>query len=315
MDDTLALLAEAGQHHFAHGRFHQAHEAWEIAWLRTKPGRLREGLRGLVQWTAAAHHLSLGRFDDRPGNLLDRGTARIRKGIVPLRALGLRRFALPVDREGLLACVRQPSAFLQFRDERPRLPVAALVLAGGHGRRAGGPKAGKLIEGQRLWQWQCDRLAPDIQGPVVAVVHPDVLAQDHDPRGIPSDPDSQPFDSLKRGLQALQARDVLMLPVDCPCPPRSVLLLLWTEGQRAGPWSVVRPQVRVDEAVRLGHPVLLSAAFCAELLGDPPASTRLDQRIRDLPQQQRRDVGVYHEGILANFNEKGPWSGQKTGEV
>jgi molybdopterin-guanine dinucleotide biosynthesis protein A len=310
MDETLALLVEAGQHHFAHGRFFAAHEAWEIAWLRCKPGKLREGLRGLVQWTAAAHHASQGRLTDRPGNLLERGITRIRKGIVPLRALGLRRCVLPMDTEALRACVRQPGAFLQFREVKPRLPLTALVLAGGHGRRAGGPKAGKLLDGQRLWQWQCDRLARDVLGPVVAVVHPQVLAEAPDPRGLASDPDAQPFESLQRGLRMLQGRDVLMLPVDCLCPPREVLLLLWAESARDGPWRVVRPRVVVDDVVRFGHPVLLSAAMCAELLADPAETARLDQRIRELPAELRREADVHDERILANFNENGPWSGQ-----
>lgn len=310
-----ALLVEAGVHHFTARRFFEAHESWELAWLATPSGHLREGLRGLIQWAAAALHAQQGHTSDRPGNLLSRGTARIRRGIVPLRRLGLRRLVLPCDVEALQVCAEQPGAFLQFTARGPALPLAALVLAGGHGRRAGGPKAAKIRAGLPLWRWQIAQLQAQGCDPVAAVVHPAVVhpavvqAGAVQPWVLASDPDAQPFESLQRGLRALPDRDVLLLPIDCPCPRRAVQVLLYadvlTARLRNQPWSVVRPRVIVQGEPRHGHPVLLSAAFCAELLALPGQQARLDQQIRGLPPGLRRDVEVHDDAVLANFNADG----------
>ena len=313
-----ALLVEAGLAHFTAKRFFDAHESWEIAWLATPDGRLREGLRGLIQWAAAAHHAQQGHTTDRPDNLLARGMTRIRQGIEPLRQLGLRRLVLPNDVAALQVCVQQPGAFLQFAAQRPPLPgtnapLAALLLAGGHGRRAGGPKAGKIRAGLPLWRWQVARLQALGCEPVAAVVHPGVLAGETNAVSaaieLASDPDAPPFASLQQGLRALPDRDVLLLPIDCPCPPRAVQVLLCAEvlaaRLRDQPWAVVRPRVLVQGEPRHGHPVLLSAAFCAELLALSGPEARLDQRIRDLPPGMRRDVEVHDAAVLANFNADG----------
>ncbi len=51
-------LAE-GVDHFNAGRFWEAHESWEVLWMKAE-GEERQFLQGLIQLTAAYHHAQRG---------------------------------------------------------------------------------------------------------------------------------------------------------------------------------------------------------------------------------------------------------------
>jgi nicotine blue oxidoreductase len=197
---------------------------------------------------------------------------------------------------------------------------AAVLLAGGHGRRAGGPKALIGWENDLLWRWQAARLVQVGCQPVVVVVHPDALLPQHaEPPlphvvTVPSDPDAPQFASLQRGLhvlaQAGHAGPVLLLPVDCPCPDRQVFAALEAAWQAAGSARVARPEVVVPGAdglplARHGHPVLLDPVAVRELLALDGGTARLDRWIAGLPPEARVEVPVRDVAVLANFNRDG----------
>jgi molybdopterin-guanine dinucleotide biosynthesis protein A len=88
----------------------------------------------------------------------------------------------------------------------PRPAFNALLLAGGQGRRAGGPKAARLLGGRPLWQLQAEALRRAGAGQVAAVLPPGLDAGQLAPawlRPVASRPEAEPFDSLQRGLRAL----------------------------------------------------------------------------------------------------------------
>lgn len=319
----LALLVEAGADAFDQGRFFVAHELWEVAWLAARgaddrASPLAEGLRGLVQWTTAAHHVAAARGEKRQrleaaaGRVLARGLERLQRPEV--------RAALVDPETGPLASL--PAAGTSVQGEAPiprRLPLAAtgLLLGGGHGRRAGGPKALKQLDDVPLWRHQARRLRAAGCTDVVAVLHPDAFpaALDAPEAGVVavrSDPDAAAFASLQRGLAAVPGdRSALVLPVDCPCPPRAVAVALVAAGLaarlRATRWLAARPVVRTaaDLPPRAGHPVLLAPAFCAQLAVANPETARLDHLLAALAAAERLDVEVATDAILANFNRDG----------
>lgn len=351
LDSTIAwhpgqrsLLVEAGWEHFVAARFFEAHEHWEVAWLATAQGPLREGLRGLVQWAAAAHHLKRahlgspvpGAESDVEGAhpVLERALERLRRPEV-LAALtaaeqGLfERVVPPADPQQLQQHLAEPGQLHEaLRLARPRaaLGAAAVLLAGGRGRRAGGPKAIKIRDGEVLWRWQVDQLLAQGCDAVAAVLHPDAwlrppaadkLAHGLDPRtvaAVPGSPGAAQFASLQRALGALPGRaaglPVLVLPIDCPCPPRRVavaLLATTLEARLRGQdWRAARPCFARDPYARaFGHPVLLAPAWLTELLAADPQEARLDHLLSGLPPEQLCQVQVYDPGVLANFNRNG----------
>lgn len=75
LPSTPAALAR-GRELFDRGRFFEAHEVWEAAWLG-ESGRSRQLLQGLIQIAAALHKVSRA---ERPGGaarLLDAGLAKL----------------------------------------------------------------------------------------------------------------------------------------------------------------------------------------------------------------------------------------------
>ncbi len=221
----------------------------------------------------------------------------------------------------MLSCAAMSSATDPNVAPSPPDPAAAAVLlAGGHGRRAGGPKALICWEDDLLWRWQASRLVQVGCRPVVAVLHPDAFLPQHarpdlpQVLTLPSDADAPQFASLQRGLRRLSQAGhdgpVLLLPVDCPCPDRQVFAGLVAAWQAVGSARVARPEVVVPgpdglPQVRHGHPVLLDPDAVRELLALDGATSRLDHWIAGLPPEARVDVPVRDASVLANFNRDG----------
>ena len=109
-DESLLEILEEGRGHFNAGRYFEAHEAWERAWL-VQTGETKRWLQGLIQ-------IAAGLLKARSGNraaavrLLDAGLGRIDAGAAPRVLAG---FADDVRR--LTAALRGPAP------ESPDWPV------------------------------------------------------------------------------------------------------------------------------------------------------------------------------------------------
>lgn len=193
------------------------------------------------------------------------------------------------------------------------LLVDAVLLAGGRGRRAGGPKALKVFDGELLWRWQAGRLLAAGVRRVAAVLHPAALTPPATPIAdcivLSSAPAAEMFISLQQGLRALaksgQRHAVMVLPVDCPLPGRQVTDALLTAAASRDDWLVVAPQlVSGPNGGRRGHPLILARSLCATIVAAGPDS-RLDHMLAKLPAAARIDVPVDDDAILANRNRWG----------
>jgi CTP:molybdopterin cytidylyltransferase MocA len=286
------LLYEAGELDRQASRDRASHAWFETAWMCEPAGPLRELFQAMAQ-IAASLHLRATREHTAAVNLafariFVRGTERLKQpGVVD--ALDLLPFP-------------------------PNTGMAAVLIAGGQGLRAGGPKALIVRDGVPLWRWQIARLAALGVGPIAAVVHPAALADAADPPSgvhcVPSNPSASPFASLQAGLAALGSEvgaGVFVLPVDCPCPGRSVFVRLAATAvaRRAlgKPWDAVRPFMAVAGEKRRGHPVLLAPATCERVLQGDPVTGRLDVVLRELAHVI--DAWTDDAGVLANFNRDG----------
>jgi len=198
-------------------------------------------------------------------------------------------------------------------------PYNAVLVAGGHGRRAGGPKALKIRDGQLMWQWQVRAMVAAGCSQIAAVLHPAaVAAAPPTPPAalgffnlfiVTADPDAEMLASLQRGLAALSGaveKPAFMLPVDCPCPSPDVFAALVERAERLNSrgksWSVIRPWVDYEGRRRRGHPVLLGPALIDLVRAADPATGRLDRLISALPAAARADVAVTDKAICANLN-------------
>lgn len=199
-------------------------------------------------------------------------------------------------------------------------PLLGLLIGGGHGRRAGGPKALRAVDGVWAWQHQVAAMREAGCDEVVAVLHPDAFVPPYLPATAPgaiaiaADPDAPMFASVRLGLQRLvdhprwpAIAGVALLPVDCPMPAAAVLAALARAGAAASvaghPWACARPVVMTANGPRFGHPLLIAPPAAAELATADPATTRLDHWLAALPAAMRLDVPVVDLGILANHNE------------
>ncbi len=308
------MLIEAGAHRFVAGWYYQAHEAWETAWLAIPPGPRREVVRGLVQWAAARHKQTQTEADptQRSRNqraadsLRQRATRRIMAGRETWSALGVADIDLQSDR-------------IELDDDRPDAAIEGLLLGGGHGRRAGGPKALKRVGEGLVWRQQADRMLLAGCRGITAVIHPAGVTGAEPPAGIAlleADPDAPMFASLQQGLEAMLRAEqtagerrlgVLLLPVDCPMPPRPVVSALVARALEAEvrdqPWSIVRPQHRPTG--RHGHPVLLAESLLTELLAADRQHDRLDHLVAELAETVRLAVVVDEDAVVANHNLDG----------
>jgi molybdenum cofactor cytidylyltransferase len=184
--------------------------------------------------------------------------------------------------------------------------AALVVLAAGEGRRAGGPKAWRMVAGRPWLAHQLEAVASLALAPV-AVVLAAPPAQDSGPWpalarwAINPRPERGPFSSLQVGLLEVRAAGaagspVFVLPVDVPAAGPEVFVAL-RAGLGDAPAAI--PVLRE----RGGHPVLLSAAACGELCGLDPASpqARLDVWLRGKGPAVRR-IPVADERVLSDFN-------------
>jgi CTP:molybdopterin cytidylyltransferase MocA len=288
----LDLLVEAGGAAWTEGDGFQAHEWWEAAWLRQADGPLKEGLRGLTQWAAAAHLEILGRYAAAQ-TIRDRARARLCR---TANRLALAPFALDVPSD--------KNETLLLRDRDAPFAVTTVLLAAGHGRRAGGPKALLQVAGQPLWLRQVERLRSVGLHDVVAVLHPDAQPiAGSEARIVIGDPDGTPLHSLQAALAQTHGA-VLLLPVDCPVPARGVVARLLATGLRDRQALAARPVVQTPEGPRGGHPVWLAAATCQRLAVANAQTERLDAFLHSLGRAYV-DVPVTDAGVLGNFNLNG----------
>ncbi len=203
-------------------------------------------------------------------------------------------------------------------------PVDAILVAGGHGRRAGGPKALRPAGSELAWRAQVAALRAAGCRQVAAVLHPDAWLPHYAPAAadgalvVVADPDRPMLASLQRAIAALAdpgaaldpAVAVAVLPVDCPMPQPSVLAALVAAWFACPGAAVVRPCVVVDGRSRAGHPLLLSAAALSAIAALDGENDRLDHWIAaqraDVAGGRVLDVAVDDGGILANFNVDAP---------
>jgi len=174
--------------------------------------------------------------------------------------------------------------------------LAGLILAGGQGRRWGGPKAAAVLPDGRTFLTACTQTLIDAGvAPVAATLPPGLSYQGPavlEALPLPA-PDLDMFASLRHGLSFLLQLDhwsaVVMLPVDHPLVLPSTVATLVAAGPPAA-----RP--RLDG--RHGHPICLWRA-CAAHIVTTTTETNLRQVLRRVG---AADVEVDDPGVRANCN-------------
>jgi len=166
------------------------------------------------------------------------------------------------------------------------------LLAAGHGRRAGGPKAWLDCEGKSLLERQLDFVCGLKDARPVVAVQKGWLARcaelGYPARWVDVDPDAAPIASLQSLLKAFPAGG-LVWHVDMRVWEPALIETMREAGGTAVP--VCRG--------RRGHPVSLSAADAAAVLELPPATGRLDRFLRG----RAREIEVPYECALDNWND------------
>ncbi|MBM4342152.1 MAG: nucleotidyltransferase family protein [Deltaproteobacteria bacterium] len=185
-------------------------------------------------------------------------------------------------------------------------PVAGVLLAAGQGRRAGGPKALKTVDGQPWWRVQASAMVAEL-GCVVAVLHPDAWPEADGPLlgciAVTGNPEAPQLASLQLGLALLPIGAALVLPIDCPWPGPAVAAALADLSAQTDALAVV-PAVESHGQLRRGHPVWLSGPAVAAVLALDPATDRLDHWLA-AQGDQVATVDVGEPAVLANFNADG----------
>jgi molybdenum cofactor cytidylyltransferase len=172
-----------------------------------------------------------------------------------------------------------------------------LLLAAGHGKRSGGPKAWRDHDGTTLLEAHLNFfrgfMAPsDISitiqnewGDRCRAISPETI-------WVSADPDASPLDSLQRLIAASPMVRSFVLHVDMPVFELSVYESLWNaEGDAVVP---------AFEG-RRGHPVLLSPEALNDIKLLDPLTARLDSWLR---QRKATEVSVNANVILRNDNER-----------
>jgi len=120
-------------------------------------------------------------------------------------------------------------------------------------------------------------------------------------------PDLGPFSSILCGLQALaemgKQKPVFLLPIDTPCPQKTVWMDLIDKME-----NEVRACVPVFNK-KGGHPALLSWQFQQELLQVPlqQEDARLDYQIRKLTTHQICRIEIDDARVATNMNYPQDW--------
>ena len=169
------------------------------------------------------------------------------------------------------------------------------LLAAGHGKRAGGPKAWGHYAGKTLLEAQLGFLS--------TVTEPESLdiaiqrewmdrcrALSSRVNWIAADPDGTPLASLQTLIAATPRGRSFVLHVDMPVFDLRVWGALMHASGDAAP---------IYEG-RRGHPVLLEAATLDAVAGLNPATDRLDSFLRGRPVTE---VPVFTGVIFANLNQ------------
>ncbi len=170
-----------------------------------------------------------------------------------------------------------------------------LLLAAGHGRRAGGPKAWAPCGGATMLEAHLAFL-DNLVGPAkvtVSIQRPWLdrcLGLSGQVRWVPVDPDASPLASLQALIRAGRVERSFVYHVDMPVFDPSVF-----EKLAAAPGDAV-PSFRGKR----GHPVLLGVPTLLDVLRLNPADDRLDEF---LGRRGIADVPVESELILRNDNE------------
>lgn len=170
-----------------------------------------------------------------------------------------------------------------------------MLLAAGHGRRAGGAKAWLDYEGKPMLQAQLEFLAAVAPPAKITVsIQAEWLercrALAPEVRWVTVDPDLQPLASLQSMIRAGRVENSFVYHVDMPVFDAAVFSKLAETGGDAVPAF----------RTKRGHPVLLSALTLLEVLRLKPETDRLDAFLRE---RGIVEVAVESEKILRNDNE------------
>lgn len=175
--------------------------------------------------------------------------------------------------------------------KKPRV----LLLAAGHGRRAGGPKAWADYDGRPMLEAQLEFLRTIAEPAKIAIsIQREWLercrALAPDVNWVPVDPDLQPLASLQALIRAGRVEASFVYHVDMPVFDASVFAKL---AEAAGDATPVF-------GGRRGHPVFLTTFALLDVLRLDPAKDRLDAF---LAKRGTVAVAVDSDLILANRNE------------
>lgn len=196
-------------------------------------------------------------------------------------------------------------------------PHGVVLLAGGDGKRAGGPKAWRPHEGRPLLERQLEFLLGLFDPQAVAVtIQKDWLERcrklNTEVRWVPEAVDNTPLAALQSALRPLslaKGQGERGLGADHGAFVYHVDMPVWDDKLFARLAEAASPEF---EAVapsfqgRKGHPVLLSAAALRAVLELDPGRDRLDFWLRT---RKVKVVEVSLEAVLENWNEGTPHPG------
>ncbi len=170
-----------------------------------------------------------------------------------------------------------------------------LLLAAGHGRRAGGPKIWREHEGRPMIEAQLEflksvtelaRVAVSIQEPWrerCETISPEV-------KWVSVDPDASPLASLQALIRAARVERSFIYHVDMPVFDASIFAKLAESIVDAAP----------SHQERRGHPVLLTSTTLLDILQLKPDLDRLDEYLR-----RKGTVSVAVDSDLIFKNDNG----------
>jgi CTP:molybdopterin cytidylyltransferase MocA len=140
-------------------------------------------------------------------------------------------------------------------------PVAAVILAGGLGRRFGGPKAEAVLHGETFLDRVAGTAAAAGLDPVVAVIPTGSATPDETVAVINPDPQRGLSSSLRLGIAAVPVgHAALVLLVDQPTMgPEAIAAVMAARGRR--------PLVAAQADGRLAPPVLIEPEAFPQIVG------------------------------------------------